>query len=95
MKNKKAYKTYFILASEVNAVKIGKAIYPKERLEELQTGNPTGTPYRILGEINKDIESHLHKTFKLYKIRGKWFRFEGVLKQYIEERLGIIRYAKG
>lgn len=82
---------YFIFDKSNNRVKIGKANKPKERLRQLQTGNPT--PLVLLGFVrgNIEYEQSLHAKFKSHNILSEWFDYAGELKEFIERILKIDR----
>ena len=74
---------YFILAKEVNRVKIGKSDRIKLRLENLQTSSPV--KLELLHSF-KDIDSkeiELHEMFDKYMVIGEWFEYCEEIKQYI------------
>ena len=74
-KNRNGY-VYFI--SSGSFIKIGLAEEPMQRLAALQISNP----YQL--SIVKSIpgtfktEKDFHRIFSKYRIRGEWFRNEGV-----------------
>lgn len=60
-------------------VKIGVYSCPKDRLEELQIGNPY--KLNIVSSIEMDsrksaynLENYLHRSFGRHHVRGEWFR---------------------
>lgn len=79
-------KVYFILDSESNAVKIGKANNIHERLSDLQTGNPN--TLRLIHQIDCEseelsflLEQTLHKKFNEFR------KSEKMKKETVEEFL--------
>jgi hypothetical protein len=75
---------YFVLCSQVNAVKIGYTSNLKARIGSLQTGNPHRL--KMLGWMKggRTEESTLHRFFAQYHTGvGEWFFFEGDLFDYI------------
>lgn len=79
--------TYFILAHGANAVKIGKALNPETRLAELQVGNPDELDLLLVLPHSAPFEEHqLHWRFDRYRIRGEWFKYEGILKDFIHKK---------
>lgn len=80
---------YFVLCSQVNAVKIGYTTNLKARLSALQTGNPQRL--KVLGWMDggKAQESAAHQAFSDYHTGlGEWFFFENELVDYV---LAVIR----
>lgn len=67
-------KTYIIRAGESGPVKIGRAMFPAERLAGLQTGHYE--ELRIIREIAGDAERELHERFRALRIRREWFKFD-------------------
>lgn len=75
-------KSYVYFVSDSRAIKIGKAVNPDKRLLELQTGNPNALKilYLIPCKTQKsahDIESFLHRVYKMFKMEGEWFDLIG------------------
>jgi Meiotically up-regulated gene 113 len=68
-----------------DAVKIGWAQNPVRRLSELNVGSPG--QHRLLGFVGatKDQERQLHRLFAPYRIRGEWFRHEGIVAIAVAE----------
>jgi hypothetical protein len=67
-------KTYIIRAGENGPVKIGRTMFPAERLAALQTGHYE--ELRIVREIAGDAERELHERFRALRIRREWFHFD-------------------
>jgi len=65
---------YFIQAGEGGPIKIGWAVDPRARLNELQVGCPE--PLRLLMTLAGDggLEAQLHRRFARIRPRGEWFR---------------------
>jgi len=80
------YYLYFIQCGDM--VKIGKAIDAKQRMKELQTGNPA--PLRLLAAFARKghLESEYHRRFKHLHIRGEWFQYTEEIRQCIK---GMVR----
>lgn len=74
---------YFLLAPEVNAVKIGKTKNLLQRLQALQTGCPVRLS--LLGWVpGYSVEEKvLHSYFDELWLLGEWFRHSDPLTQYI------------
>jgi len=80
---------YFVLCSQVNAIKIGYTTNLKARLSALQTGNPQRL--KVLGWMDggKAQESATHQAFNGYHTGiGEWFFFENELVDYV---LAVVR----
>ena len=75
---------YFILAEEVNRVKIGFANKPGMRLSKLQTDSPCIV--KPLAYIEGDVaaERELHERFASLRIRGEWFEYGPALRKYVK-----------
>jgi hypothetical protein len=70
--------------SDGTAVKIGKVIgqHPRERLAELQTGNPRPL---VLVAYTHGREAVWHRVLSRDRVRGEWFRLsERVLEARLE-----------
>ena len=72
---------YFILDEKSNAVKIGKSNNIKERLLDLQTGNPN--TLKVLRyvkckseESSFHLEKQYHKKFEHLHMIGEWFNYD-------------------
>lgn len=74
---------YFILAPELNRVKIGLAQKPWERLSKLQTDCPCDV--QLVAFIQGDLaaEQALHQRFAQQRVRGEWFNLIGPLLDYV------------
>lgn len=77
-------KTYFIQDPR-GRIKIGIAENPRQRLRQLQTGNPEKLV--LLGCIEDDHEKDLHHKFRKYRVGGEWFTAEKELVEYVEQIL--------
>lgn len=75
---------YFILSSEINAVKIGFTTNVEQRLSVLQTGSPHELKLVKVISGSPRKEKQLHKKFAEYNIRGEWFHWNDVIKNYVE-----------
>lgn len=75
---------YFIAAKATNSVKIGfTALNPDRRLRAMQTGN--ADELTLLGWYDGTIddEQRWHSRFAEYRIRGEWFRLDGLMADFI------------
>lgn len=79
---------YFVVEEDnYSMVKIGTTVNLKQRLRDLQTGNPR--ELKIVAVIDGDstVESLLKYRFKDYCINREWFRLDGELLQFIKPHL--------
>lgn len=75
----------FVYAIESgDAVKIGWSNNPRRRVHNLTTGSPV--QHRLIGfiEATKDREFELHAQLSIHRIRGEWFRKEGLVIEFIK-----------
>lgn len=74
---------YFILNENDGLVKIGYSKNPWSRCKQLQTGNGNKLKliYYVFGD--KDVEYAMHLRFKDFKVRGEWFKYNDVIKNWI------------
>lgn len=75
--------TYFIQPEGGGNIKIGKTNNPQERLRTLATSSPVPQPYRIVGLIDGNRETELHRKFHKHRSHGEWFRPVGELLKFI------------
>jgi hypothetical protein len=73
---------YFIQAKR--HVKIGYSKKPEYRLAKMQTANPE--KLKLLATMNGDArtEKGLHEALAKQRVRGEWFRYDGLLKACIQ-----------
>jgi hypothetical protein len=66
---------YAIRMKDTDYVKIGKADTIKQRLNELQCGNPVELIVEQIFETNdpRDLESRCLRKLRKYRIRGEWY----------------------
>ncbi len=81
---------YFVLNSDSNAIKIGKAKDIQKRIQSLQTVSPTKlqllkTVQVMSEEEARILESSLHRKFALLRITGEWFRADKELVDYMSD----------
>ena len=75
---------YFVACN--GFVKIGKTTNLKRRMSTIST-NSTSEP-ELLFTVDGDHETQFHDQFSEYRHRMEWFRVEGTLKQFIQDRMG-------
>lgn len=63
--------TYLVAADGTHLVKVGGGRNPKQRLRELQTGQPMDL--FLMWSVPGDYEHALHARFAQYRFRGEWF----------------------
>lgn len=74
----------FVYAIESgDAVKIGFAKDPVRRLSELNVGSPGA--HRLIGFLSgmKSDEKFIHRSCAKLRIRGEWFRNEGIVREIV------------
>lgn len=79
---------YFVLSPGEEAIKIGVAVDPFERLATLQQGNPCELELCgcICGDPHpRSLEASLHARFAHARIRGEWFECTADLVDYMDE----------
>lgn len=80
---------YFILNSDSNAVKIGRAKNANKRLRSLQVSSPAQLYLlRIIdvkaGKDAKEKEKLFHNKFTDLRLLGEWFRYDMKLQQFVK-----------
>lgn len=81
---------YFVLNTDSNAIKIGKAKDLDKRLKALQTISSTQLQLlraiQVIGEKEaRQLELSLHQKFVHLRLNGEWFKAERELFSYIED----------
>lgn len=64
---------YFIVAPEVEMVKIGKTTDLEKRMATLKTMSPTKLQLGVSMDYDDWLESRIHKHFKEHRSHGEWF----------------------
>lgn len=78
---------YFIAASKDNviqAIKIGLAIDPPQRLRDLQSANHYELSMLAI-LLPPNSESEIHERFKKYNIRGEWYQFSEEIENFLNK----------
>lgn len=87
---------YVIAADESGPVKIGYSNDPSRRLKELQTGYPKPLSLWHQQEFDQDqgklMEQLIHKTLRLHRSHGEWFKLS-VQQAIAEVEFHVIRYS--
>ena len=75
---------YIIGHPEDGPVKIGVSAKPRDRLRDLQIGNPV--KLKILAKFRggPDQEAAAHRLLGTYRIQGEWFARSGVVLTFID-----------
>jgi hypothetical protein len=75
---------YFVHSEQMNAVKIGRAGRPHDRMADMQVGTPDAL--RLLGALEASdmiaAERDQHREWSALHIRGEWFRATPELMAY-------------
>lgn len=75
---------YFIRDKKGGPVKIGFSTNVEDRLSTLQTSHH-GELYVMAAVAGaQTLEREMHATFKAFRLKGEWFKFQGPLRKYIE-----------
>lgn len=82
---------YFITHDE-KYVKIGIAKDPRERLSQLQIGNPIRLKLWFAVDGNEFTEKGLHVTWNEWRIMGEWFEFSQPIRDFMK---GWVYYRGG
>jgi len=73
---------YFLL-SEDDKVKIGTSAHLEKRMEALQTASSTRLTLALTIPGGVDLETELHRLFKLYHLSGEWFSYSDEIRFFI------------
>lgn len=72
---------YFVLAEELNHVKIGMTTDIDTRLGALRSGH--SCKLKLLYYFPSDKEREIHRLFKHIRITGEWFEYNEEIKAFI------------
>lgn len=75
---------YFLLAPNLNRVKIGYATKLKQRIGNLQVGCPDKLKLVLALQGKCYWETALHAMFADLRVTGEWFKYEGALREFVE-----------
>lgn len=64
---------YFIRSMTLEAMKIGFAVDPEQRLSGIQTGNPHRLYISTVVPIQREAERALHDFLKPHRTHGEWY----------------------
>jgi len=90
--NKHETGIYFVLAPDVNRVKIGKSKNLPNRLTALKTGSPVELELVAYFLGPHDAEPFIHKVFHKYRLHGEWFSYGYTIKRVVK-RLNTLKNA--
>lgn len=78
---------YFVMMGNPSTVKIGKASDLQKRMRDfrLHGGIEPTVLFTLPGYTQ--LESEMHHRFDRYRYAGEWFRVEGALAEFINERV--------
>lgn len=83
---------YFFYNPLNNTIKIGRSDDIDQRLKSIKYMSGVRELRRILSfDYRGDLEPYLHNLFSRYRTIGEWFRYESVLKSYVEY---LLKYEK-
>jgi predicted GIY-YIG superfamily endonuclease len=72
---------YFVLAEELNHVKIGMTTDINQRLSSLNSGH--SCELRLLYYFPCSKEKEIHKLFNHLRVKGEWFKYNEEIKAFI------------
>lgn len=92
--NNKREHVYFISSPKQDAFKVGYSS-GAPRLSAIRTGNPD--PLYMFFEIpaGREVESAIHDAFGAIRIRGEWFKDDGLLDYMHGDLADLAHYATG
>ncbi len=73
---------YFLL-SEDGKVKIGTSAHLQKRIEALQTASSTRLTLALTIPGGVDLETELHRLFKLHHLSGEWFSYSDEIRFFV------------
>ncbi|TPN86080.1 MULTISPECIES: GIY-YIG nuclease family protein [Aquimarina] len=83
---------YFFYNPLNNTIKIGRSDNPDQRLKSIKyMSGVTKLKCILIYKYRGDLEPYLHNLFSQYRTIGEWFKYESVLKSYIEY---LLKYDK-
>lgn len=86
--SRKRPKFLYAIQEAVNGpIKIGVAVDPKKRLQDLSTGNPRRLLFLGARELSRDAEVAEHEIrqrFQAFQLTGEWYEAAGEFKAFVE-----------
>lgn len=70
---------YFIGAAELDAMKVGFAVDPMQRLSTLQTGNPHRLHMATVVPVERAAEATFHQIMRPHRLHGEWYPADSLL----------------
>lgn len=81
---------YFLVAEELNVVKIGRTKDVTKRVNFINTSSPVELELvSVLGGVDPIQEQLIHEKFKVLRTRGEWFHLNDELRAFIAEPVAI------
>jgi len=75
---------YFLVADELNLVKIGRTKDVKKRVDFINTSSPVELELvSVLRGIDPIQEQLIHEKFKVLRVRGEWFHLSDELRDFV------------
>lgn len=90
-KDKENAYVYVIGNKEMNICKIGFTNNIFKRIIAIQTGCPFKLEIFCVVEGSVQTEKKLHEKYKDLRMNGEWFRYEGKLKESVENTESVIK----
>lgn len=85
---------YFL--SDGEHVKIGFSDNVKVRIPDIRVSNPKDLSVELVIDGDYAFEQKIHNDLKKYHVRGEWFYYSEVVKQYIDKlKSGDLRWSLG
>lgn len=82
---------YYVVAPDLNLVKIGFALHPEFRMSKLRSDSPVKLVLYCVEEGDKTLEAERHREFANFRVNGEWFAFQGKLRGFIN---GLPRFVE-
>jgi hypothetical protein len=80
---------YFIVDERHDEVKIGYTSNIKIRLSTLRTARPSIKCFAMM-DGDKETEKMWHDTFSSRRLEGEWFRWSGMIKDFMMDTRNFI-----
>lgn len=75
---------YFLVANELNLVKIGRTNDVKKRVDFINTSSPVELELvSVLRGVDPIQEQLIHEKFKVFRTRGEWFHLSDELRAFV------------
>jgi len=83
---------YIIASPDQNAFKVGYS-NGSPRIHKLQTGNPAKLALMRVIAAERQCEHAIHEALAEYRIRGEWFRDDGLAEALVHDLLDALHGA--